>query len=307
MDWNDIRLIAEIGRTGSFTAAAAALGVSKPTVSRRVAYLEQVARAQIFRRGPHGAALTAVGETLMRQAAPAESAVLDFERLLRSQSHAARRVVVLRMSEGVASYLITPAAEGLPIGPLGQAAHRTGIKLPSLRLVPPDSAERADIALVWTPSGGSPRVAASDRVRKLADIRFVPLYSGTYGADRKAPDTFRDLTQHRLLTMHAYQWFSNDGWADWHGTLAASRHGSIAVEWSSAMGFLIRGGAGIGLLPTYAPMYSDGVLPLNIKSPPMFGSLWAASPEEAYKEPAVQDCFGKLGKLFKVADWMNEP
>jgi hypothetical protein len=39
----------------------------------------------------------------------------------------------------------------------------------------------------------------------------------------------------------------------------------------------------------------------------MYGSIWMLCPEEAHKEPAVHECYGNLGKLFKAADWMNAP
>jgi DNA-binding transcriptional LysR family regulator len=209
------------------------------------------------------------------------------------------------MSEGVASYLLTPAASGLRVGPLGEAASRTGLKLPEIRRLPPNASEPADIALVWAPVGELPHAGPSDKLRKLADIRFVPFFSGYYGANRRAPTHFDELGRHRLITMRAYRWFANNGWAEWHRLLAAAEEETIVVDWSSALGFLIRGGSGIGILPTYAPMYSDGVLPLEVASPPMYGSLWMLCGENAHKEPAVQECYGILGKLFKAADWMN--
>lgn len=307
LDWNDVRLIAEIGRTGSFTAAAAALGVSKPTVSRRVAYLEQTARAKIFRRGPHGATLTAVGEQLVRRAGPIEDSVLDFERFLRASGQSVRRVISAQMTEGVASYLITPAMTGQRVGPLGAAVHATGLKLPDLKLVQPNAGDRADIELVWTPTSELPKAKPTDKTRKLAEVRFVPLFSGNYAKNRKAPDSFAELGRQRLITMHAYRWFSNDGWAEWHNLADDARSDTIAVDWSSALGFLIRSGAGIGLLPTYAPMYSDGLLPLEVKSPLMMGTLWIVCSDDSYADRTVSDCFATLGKLFAAADWMNAP
>jgi len=306
VDWNDVRLIAEIGRTGSFTGAAAVLGISKPTVSRRVAYLEQIAQSKIFRRGPHGVALTSAGEQLVRRATPIGDAIVDFELLLRSMGSAERPIISVQMTEGVASYLMTPALSGQQVGPLGQAAKRTGLKLPEMKLLPPDTAERIDISLVWTHYGDLPKGGQTNKVRKLANIRFRPFYSGHYGKDRSPPESFAALAGHRLITMGAYRWFSKEGWADWHGLLAGAQD-PIAVDWSSAIGVLVRGGAGVGLLPTYSPLYSESVLPVEVASPPMFGSLWMVCTEDAYKDAPVRDCFTILGKLFGAADWMNGP
>ena len=306
MDWNDVRLIAEVGRTGSFAGAAVALGVSKPTVTRRVAYLEQTAKARIFRRGPRGAKLTFVGEQLVRRAASIETAVVDFERLVRTAGGGARPVISAKMSEGVASYLMTPALSGESVGPLGAAVTRAGLKLPAMKLLPLGAAERADISIVWTSHGELPRAGPTDKVRKLADIRFVPFSSDRYGGKRGAPRRFDELAGHRLITMSAYRSFASHSWAEWHD-MAAAGGDTIVVEWSSALDVLVRGGAGVGLLPTYAPLYADRLLPLDIRTPPMFGTLWMLCADEAYQDPPVRDCFGTLGKLFKAADWMNEP
>ena len=304
MDWNDIRLIAEIGRTGSFTAAAEVLGISKPTVSRRIAFLEQTAKARIFRRGPHGASLTATGEKLVRHAAPIRDAAVDFEQLLRSMGNGARPLITARMTEGVASYLVTPALTGTKLGPLGVAADRLRTRLPPMRLLPMTTTEPTDISLIWKSSDEAPECASTDKVCKLADIRFVPFYGEEYGRKQKPVDKFSQLAAHRLVTLHAYRWLFDDGWEEWNSLLSRETSDVIAVEWSSAVAFHVRGGAGIGLLPTYSPMYTDGLLPVDVAPPSMLGRLWMTCSEEAYKDPTIRGCVSRLRQLFQDANWM---
>ena len=57
-----LRAFAEVARTGSFTAAAKALGVSQPAISQHIAELEKFAGGRLFERRRGNAALTARGQ-----------------------------------------------------------------------------------------------------------------------------------------------------------------------------------------------------------------------------------------------------
>jgi DNA-binding transcriptional LysR family regulator len=57
-----------VARTGSFTAAAVALKVAQPTLTKSIRGLEQELGVTLFDRLPRGAALTAAGAALRRHA-----------------------------------------------------------------------------------------------------------------------------------------------------------------------------------------------------------------------------------------------
>ncbi|MFF0344221.1 LysR family transcriptional regulator [Kribbella sp. NPDC004875] len=78
MDFTDVSLVAlrvfrEVAERGTFTAAATALGYTQSAVSRQIATLERAAGGQLLERRREGAALTAAGQVVLRNAA----AVLD--------------------------------------------------------------------------------------------------------------------------------------------------------------------------------------------------------------------------------------
>ncbi len=75
MEWSStsLRLLRAVAETGSFTAAAAALGYTQSTVSRQMAVLERASGSRLFERRPGGVRLTPAGVTLLRHA----SAALD--------------------------------------------------------------------------------------------------------------------------------------------------------------------------------------------------------------------------------------
>ena len=54
MEWSDVRIFLAVMRSGSYGEAARRLGVSHPTVGRRIKVLEAQAHQALFRRTPDG-------------------------------------------------------------------------------------------------------------------------------------------------------------------------------------------------------------------------------------------------------------
>lgn len=65
MDWSLLQSFLEVSAHGSLSAASRALRVSQPTLSRRLAELEEQLSVSLFLRGPRGLTLTAAGERLL--------------------------------------------------------------------------------------------------------------------------------------------------------------------------------------------------------------------------------------------------
>jgi len=81
MDWDDVRVFLAIARNGSMRAAGRALGLSQPTIARRLASFEAASGGPtLFDRLPDGLRLTAAGEQLIPVAESAEDAMLTLER-----------------------------------------------------------------------------------------------------------------------------------------------------------------------------------------------------------------------------------
>jgi DNA-binding transcriptional LysR family regulator len=83
MDWSLLQSFLEVSAHGSLSAASRALRVSQPTLSRRLAQLEDDLSVSLFLRGPRGLTLTAAGDRLlaigerMRQAAGSVAEVVE--------------------------------------------------------------------------------------------------------------------------------------------------------------------------------------------------------------------------------------
>jgi len=66
--WDDLRLFLAVHEHGSLSGAARALKLGQPTLSRRIAELEEVVGEALFDRQSQGAILTAVGQKLLPSA-----------------------------------------------------------------------------------------------------------------------------------------------------------------------------------------------------------------------------------------------
>src|SRR3989442_13917608 len=73
MDWDDVRVFLAVARQGSMRAAGRALGLSQPTIARRLAAFEATfGGPALFDRLPAGLRLNAAGERLVPAAGSAE-------------------------------------------------------------------------------------------------------------------------------------------------------------------------------------------------------------------------------------------
>jgi DNA-binding transcriptional LysR family regulator len=79
LDSRRLRVLCEVARHGSFSAAAEALGYTQPAVSRQIATLEAEVGAVLVRRVPQGAVLTDAGRLLSERGAAVLAYLQDME------------------------------------------------------------------------------------------------------------------------------------------------------------------------------------------------------------------------------------
>ena len=76
-NWEDLRYVLAVGRSGGLSAAARVLGVNHSTVSRRIAAIENNIGTLLFDRLPRGLLATTAGQDLIRTAARIETEILS--------------------------------------------------------------------------------------------------------------------------------------------------------------------------------------------------------------------------------------
>jgi DNA-binding transcriptional LysR family regulator len=69
LNWDDVRVFLAVADAGSLNGAAPLLGMTQPTISRRIEDLEIRLAARLFERSPRGVSLTQAGQTMRELAA----------------------------------------------------------------------------------------------------------------------------------------------------------------------------------------------------------------------------------------------
>ena len=184
MDWTDFQVFAEVARTGSLTEAGRSLGMSTPTVRRRLDALETACGFTLFKRGPLGLRPTAVGLRLLGFAAEANRIAAA---VVGTGKSAANRVSVAAM-ELVTEVILAPAAMDFfgacPGVAVTLESHRTREALTG------SSADMVILASTLAPNAAAVR---------LGDME-VGLYAHrSYLDSVEPPETVEDLAHHRVI------------------------------------------------------------------------------------------------------------
>src|SRR5947199_5327170 len=86
IDTRRLRVLCEVGRLGSFSAAAATLGYTQPAISRQISTLEAEVGTILVRRVPRGAVLTDAGRLLVERGGEILTRLADVELELQALS-----------------------------------------------------------------------------------------------------------------------------------------------------------------------------------------------------------------------------
>jgi DNA-binding transcriptional LysR family regulator len=121
MDWDDARVFLAVARKGSLRAAGRSLGLSQPTVGRRlVAFEAAFGGPALFDRLPEGLRLNAAGAALIETAEQLEDAALALERRHAATSPALSGTVRVSVGEWasvfLASSLVGGSTTAMPAG-----------------------------------------------------------------------------------------------------------------------------------------------------------------------------------------------
>ena len=245
MDWDDVRVFLAVARQGSMRAAGRALGLSQPTIARRLAAFEATLGGQtLFDRLPEGPRLNAAGEHLIPAAESVEAAMLMLERRRVAASPGLTGTVRISTGECAAGFL----ARGLS-GSITTALP-PGITLELVEQRPAADLTRreADMALRHSPP------ESGDFYTTKAGTFACAVYRRR-GADAAAWVTYTEEQSHYAP-------------AQWAQRQIETTCMPVALRASSMLMHLeaIRAGTGRGVLPCYV---GDGHPLLERVTPPI--------------------------------------
>ena len=111
--WDLYRLFFAVAESGSVNRAAMTLGMSQPTLSRRLSDLERHLGAPLFFRTPKGVRLTQEGEELFSSAGAVHATFASFQRGFRNRAGARSSLIKISASEGLTRHWLIPRVAGL--------------------------------------------------------------------------------------------------------------------------------------------------------------------------------------------------
>jgi DNA-binding transcriptional LysR family regulator len=235
LDWTALRDFLAVAETGSLSRAARRLGVSQPTLTRRMAALEERLRTELFRRTPRGVELSEAGESILPAARQMEQEAHSALLAISGRDTALAGLVRITATEGLGVHWLTPALVEF------QRAHPAiEIQLLLQTQVLNLLQREADIAVRLS------RPLQADLVaRKVGELAFALYASRDYLERHGRPTSPDDLAQHRCVAFdEATSWHSGPG-ASLQRVLSAA---TVAFRANSGQAQLaaIRAGCGVG-------------------------------------------------------------
>ncbi len=283
--WSELRLVLAIRREGSLRAAAAALRISHPTVSRRIHELQESLGVHLFERDGRRLRLTVAGEDLAETAARIETEVHGLGRRIAGRDHRLEGVVRVALSPTMLAAL----APALP----DFAAQYPGIQLDLSTSLGFASLTRreADVAIRFT---NAPQ-------ETLVGRRLGVFESAAYIA--------RSLWERVGAAPEQWPWVDWDEAHQHHASalwMAEHMEGARVVarcESSLTMTQLVQAGVGAGFVPTMLATSDPGLVRLGEERFPTFHrDIWVLTHADLRSTGRVRATMDWIGELLRDAD-----
>jgi DNA-binding transcriptional LysR family regulator len=282
LDWDDVRYFLAVARGGSFSAAAAALGVAQPTVGRRLAAFEGGLGAELFEATPSGQVLTETGLRLLSTAERMELEALTVERVASGRDVGVRGRVRITSSEWLIERLLAPL-----VAPFSLQHPELEVELWAdvrhLSLV----RREADIAL--RPS----RFEHAQIVeRAVGFLRFGLYASDAYLLAHGMPDFGAQCRGHRLIAMSEPLRKVPD--LDFLPKIAAEARIVARANSRETMVKLTASGVGLACLPRFVGDATAGLRHLTTPEPEPRRRLYLGYHSDARATPRIKACMAHL-------------
>lgn len=231
LNWDDLRIVLSIARSGSIRKAARTLRVSHSTVLRRLREIEAATRVRLFERKLDGYEATAAGQDVFDTACEVEDVVLGLERRVAGRD--------LRLSGSVR---VTLADHFFPL--LAPAFQDFARLHPGIELTLEIGAGYSDLA--HRAADVAIRIA-SEPPPELVGRRLATAAVGVYGS--------RDyLEQRSIKQLDALEWIglevdSSMSFAQWMRAHVPKARIALRVSANWALREAVEAGVGVALLP----------------------------------------------------------
>lgn len=257
MEWSDVKIFLAISRAGTLAGAAKVLGLSHPTVGRRLRALEQATGQTLFQRTSDGLVPTDEAVAITALAEQMEDGALAMERRLAGGEQNLQGSLRISSADWFGAYVLPPIiADFVKTYPHVDLELLTGTRLFSL------AQREADVAFRIVPFD------APDVVQR----RLVRLTYGAYVAADLPEAKYGDGAGFNLITMDT----STGQFPDiaWLRESFPNARPVLASNNRNVQAWLCRQGVGIAVLPQVVGEQAPGLRRLRLPSDPPSRDIW---------------------------------
>ncbi|MFN7165060.1 MAG: LysR family transcriptional regulator [Hyphomonas sp.] len=296
LDWDTLRVFRVVAELSSMSAAAARLGESPPTISRKIDDLEKSLGSQVFLRSTRGVELTEIGKQVLRHV----HSMADAAEALRRQTEATGALltgtVTLSTGDGLGPYWIAPRLHQF---------HKENPKV-QVRLIVGDTTpdlhgEDADIAISFAENRQQDVIA-----HKLGTQHYVGFASESYIDEHGKPENLHEYHNHRCI-LHTSYVNQVERWAPRMSELRRMVDFAFITNSGTAIVESCARGGGVGILPSYMATLDPRLVPLELPevAPIRF---WITYTERVRKQAQARALIDWIRRLFETPEaiWFAE-
>jgi len=283
VDWDDVSVFLAITKTGSISKAAALLGRTQPTISKRIEKLEYRLGVQLFKRTPSGMVPTDVGGSILTHAIAMNRAVTSIEGMAAGFENATTGDVIVQCLDGLTADWIMPRVADF------QQEHK-GINLNFCDQNTPsfDPDIDPDLKIQFTTKKPMEFIA-----KQLGTLHYVPMVSKAYKERAGIPRSMEDVVNYQLMYLRK-SGLKVETWEKKSRALRDLVTPSLSANNCSVILNAVLHGAGVSMLPTYMAKLHPELLMLD------YGIIYS------YKFWLVQSPHAaRLEKVKTVTNWLE--
>jgi DNA-binding transcriptional LysR family regulator len=271
MEWSDVRIFLAIARSGTLGAAARTLGLTQPTMGRRLKALEAAVGHSLFQRTTDGFVLTDEGSVVIGHAERMEEEAFGLQRQLAGGERQLDGLLRVSCSDWFGLHILSPILAGFSISyPKVVIELLTDSRLLNL------SRREADLVFRITPFT-EPDVIS----RKLMHVEY-----GLYIAKDKDEPAIGDGRGFGLVTMdEAFGSMPDVAWL-----VGQFPNAGIGMRSNSrdVQGALCAGGVGLAVLPRPLGDRLSTLRRIEMEPPPPGRDTWVGYHRDMRRLPRLR-------------------
>ncbi len=284
VSWDDYSVFLAIYNTGSISKAAALMGRTQPTISKRIENLEARLGTPLFTRTTSGMAVTDIGKSMLVHAAAMNRSASSIERMANHHDKAEMGDVFIRCLDGLVTDWLIPALPALQ-------EERKGLNLSfytqNTSGLSPEN--EPDLAVQFNTSKPMDFVA-----RQLGTVHYVPMVSRQYKEKNGIPRTMEDVVNYKLMYLRR-SGLEVETWEKKSRALRELATPSLSANSCAIVLSAVLNGAGISMLPSYMAKLHPELLMLDYGIMYSYNFWLVRSPHTA-----------NMARVNVVADWMAD-